>query len=1079
MAYASTHELFFVKIPSSQTLNDTDGKKYTSFEVAVQGPFSSWTIHRRYKQFSALNEEMVVLVPSLNLITSSFPKKKMIGSFQQTFVEERREALEAYLQELLLLPQALSYAPLAEFLDEASVLTLQMHMWLMKEQLQECRSLNSTLQNQLQNAKQEASQSAAVIDGLERQLRTLRLGAGIDTSNEIMLPGVATLGVAAEMSTGGNQMVFKGNIFEDLDHNAPHPILSSTLQTFPRSAVSPSVYISENNRDGKDVRNRSLNNYYDTDRDLNTLDFTPKPGYFIKQVLGLDKDFFSYAEALESESDRQISDSSLTTAESRDKTSGMFGGLETGSGRNSVDLGSSILDTFPSELLDFTQNVSKWDLLTDEVVTMVQPQELQIQYRVSASRYVAKHTRKILGTQVYEIGMQGLRCFLPDDPIRLSVFLSRGTEAGWYVRLNEQMCRLSLAGAQPEEVIDPVGNSGNSGAVHSLSNVSFVSNNEAAGSVGHKLQCLVDSVLGVEVLDNARLELCLMAFMEDFDRLFGKNHLFKRSLILIRAWWVYEANLSSSCGISDSALCVMILSIMNRFHAKIHHPFHALCLFLAEFCAINFSTHVITIEGPIPCEHFMAASPSLANASPSVPNLISADFLNRYRKLTLAIDEDESSTMELLNESIGDSTLSDAVFVANRISNKSNYGQTVCAFSVKPIMIAHPLLPGMIFVGPAHNMRRKTTAIVDEIWAGSRALIPILRSRVTDAGTVSSHEMIEAFFKNITARFGRGWRPDIPAGLAWAGPPQWLANSRVGSMSNERRADSRGLSVDSSRSSVVSTDTARSRFSQSDFDTRDLYWISLDKVWERIRYCNLVLESQVSDSALRTLSRQVLEEKGPLPVGEIGKMLQEACAGIPNMSAVLKERFGGLKKFLESYPDDFVLATDHPFNPSVYLQDSLSADELGMIMRGEPLVKASQSNAKAKKTARANNHVNTNRVLLNRKKSPSPALQASPEAYYNTSAAQSGFYRSPSFESLNRQSAMNTPNSHRYAGAGLSQRQLSLTSSMDSGIMRLGSAERDPRLPPYNAGLYTASMFGQIGIDPMAPEFLPKSEKLM
>jgi hypothetical protein len=87
---------------------------------------------------------------------------------------------------------------------------------------------------------------------------------------------------------------------------------------------------------------------------------------------------------------------------------------------------------------------------------------------------------------------------------------------------------------------------------------------------------------------------------------------------------------------------------------------------------------------------------------------------------------------------------------------------------------------------------------------------------------------------------------------------------------------------------------------------------------------------------------EILAEKGPLPVGEVGKMLQEATS-MSALSAQLKEKFGGLKKFLEGNPDDFILryalghrflrypfkrlndilivfSNDHPFNPHVYLK---------------------------------------------------------------------------------------------------------------------------------------------------------------
>lgn len=60
---------------------------------------------------------------------------------------------------------------------------------------------------------------------------------------------------------------------------------------------------------------------------------------------------------------------------------------------------------------------------------------------------------------------------------------------------------------------------------------------------------------------------------------------------------------------------------------------------------------------------------------------------------------------------------------------------------------------------------------------------------------------------------------------------------------------------------------------------------------------------------MRTLSKDILVERGPLPVGEIGKMLQE-ITNITSLSTFLKEKFGGLKKFLENYDGDFVIRFD-------------------------------------------------------------------------------------------------------------------------------------------------------------------------
>lgn len=108
---------------------------------------------------------------------------------------------------------------------------------------------------------------------------------------------------------------------------------------------------------------------------------------------------------------------------------------------------------------------------------------------------------------------------------------------------------------------------------------------------------------------------------------------------------------------------------------------------------------------------------------------------------------------------------------------------------------------------------------------------------------------------------------------------------------------------------------------------------SANNLWKEILYSNFLLENMLSESALLTVSIEILNSKGPLPVGEIGKVLAELTC-IPNLSVKLKERFGGLKKFLEHYSDKFAISNDHPFNPHVMLRETLSAEHLELIDRG-------------------------------------------------------------------------------------------------------------------------------------------------
>ena len=91
--------------------------------------------------------------------------------------------------------------------------------------------------------------------------------------------------------------------------------------------------------------------------------------------------------------------------------------------------------------------------------------------------------------------------------------------------------------------------------------------------------------------------------------------------------------------------------------------------------------------------------------------------------------------------------------------------------------------------------------------------------------------------------------------------------------------------------------------------------------------------ADIDPNNLVAIADSILLEKGPLPVGEVGKMLQEATGHL-QLSQVLKEKHNGLKKFLEKYNDKFIMSTDHPFNPHVYLRRCFSQEEQRLIENG-------------------------------------------------------------------------------------------------------------------------------------------------
>lgn len=47
--------------------------------------------------------------------------------------------------------------------------------------------------------------------------------------------------------------------------------------------------------------------------------------------------------------------------------------------------------------------------------------------------------------------------------------------------------------------------------------------------------------------------------------------------------------------------------------------------------------------------------------------------------------------------------------------------------------------------------------------------------------------------------------------------------------------------------------------------------------------------------------------------------------------AARQDKFGGLKKFLEKYSEDFFVSSDHPFNPHVYLRSTITTTDLAQL----------------------------------------------------------------------------------------------------------------------------------------------------
>jgi len=171
----------------------------------------------------------------------------------------------------------------------------------------------------------------------------------------------------------------------------------------------------------------------------------------------------------------------------------------------------------------------------------------------------------------------------------------------------------------------------------------------------------------------------------------------------------------------------------------------------------------------------------------------------------------------------------------------------------------------------------------------SFAKVPSSSSSSSSSSSLPEGEvqkLLRGFFANIQLKV-LTWNPTFkrkPGGLSLA-----LSSSGI-------EADTvMGASTD---------DTLQAQFKELEFS---------------LRYAEMVLGAKINRALLIETITRILQHKGNMPVGEVGKNLQ-AMTGSETLSKRLKEQFGGLKRAIEqSNIPRLKMGTEHPFNPTVIL----------------------------------------------------------------------------------------------------------------------------------------------------------------
>ncbi|XP_010525400.1 PREDICTED: uncharacterized protein LOC104803199 isoform X2 [Tarenaya hassleriana] len=233
---------------------------------------------------------------------------------------------------------------------------------------------------------------------------------------------------------------------------------------------------------------------------------------------------------------------------------------------------------------------------TWEILCTIQPVLVSDRSRIEIIDYVRNLIKGHHGVEVFSFGSVPLKTYLPDGDIDLTVLTHQDMEE----KLAVQLCSM-LEGEEKGSDIQEIDD-------FQATDVQYI---RAQVKV---IKCNIKNI-AVDISFNQMAGLCALCFLEQIDQIFGRDHLFKRSIILIKAWCYYESRiLGANTGlISTYALAVLVLYIINLFHSSLSGPLAVLYKFLDYYGSFDWDNYCVSVNGPVP----ISSLPEM-NVSPEI-----------------------------------------------------------------------------------------------------------------------------------------------------------------------------------------------------------------------------------------------------------------------------------------------------------------------------------------------------------------------------------------------------------------------------------------------------------------------------
>lgn len=215
---------------------------------------------------------------------------------------------------------------------------------------------------------------------------------------------------------------------------------------------------------------------------------------------------------------------------------------------------------------------------TADILRRIQPTLAADRRRREVVDYVQRLIRFGARCEVFPYGSVPLKTYLPDGDIDLTALSCQNIEDGLVSEVHAVLR----------------GEENNEAAEYEVKDVRFI---DAEVKL---VKCLVQNIV-VDISFNQLGGLSTLCFLEKVDRLVAKDHIFKRSIILIKAWCYYESRiLGAHHGlISTYALETLVLYIFHRFHVSLDGPLAVLYRFLDYFSKFDWDNYCVSLKGPV------------------------------------------------------------------------------------------------------------------------------------------------------------------------------------------------------------------------------------------------------------------------------------------------------------------------------------------------------------------------------------------------------------------------------------------------------------------------------------------------